>query len=459
MKWRVRFRVHDGGDLGLQTAVQSVTPAQLGHDWRPVVGGTRNEAGNDRVVLVYQREPGGQPWGGNVADSQVWARVIDTAGAVPTVGAEFRIPTIGGIDQERPAVNRIARRSGDPWAVVWQELDRAVPGDDWDLGAWLVTDAGTLSPYAWSDVDGSDLYHRYGAKVAGSEGSFAVAYVRSPVSAGPIPASGAAGRDLRIQRFRHGMKGYSYNFTPVPLLTSPSPSWRVGGISYDDRTLSHWGLTAIDDDGAGGSGDVRAIRIGYRGAEVENRVLHAGSATDAGACADALFRHAQPNEYGVVYASRHIAPPLSEVRGNRFVYPTAAAPRLEGTSCSGAILEWVTHLDFSPGSQQIGSHFNRLVMLGVPAHTSSAFLFSLGTTNLPLGPLGAPGCRLLVEPAGPTYIGYRGVHTNPFGQARLNLPLPEHLPAGTYYIQGFYLTPGGPNAFASSRRMAIEFVK
>ena len=135
------------------------------------------------------------------------------------------------------------------------------------------------------------------------------------------------------------------------------------------------------------------------------------------------------------------------MRTQRLGYSTPGPIAVGGTGCDPGSIQW-------NGSQQIGAEFGE-VRVTRPSPGGHFLLASLASTSQPIvNPAVASGCELLVQAAGPDYLG-----TLPFVygiSASWPVALPEFLPPLTLHFQDWVFDGA---QFVSSQRLSVPLIK
>jgi hypothetical protein len=464
----IRCHIHDSGDLTLQTSVVFLS-SNVGtyQDWRPDVGGTLLNSSGDKFLIVSQRDAGATLVNG--VNSEIWARTLDISAATAVEGTPFLInagTTQANADDERPAVNKQAAptsTTNTTWVVVFQEYNNSLTGDDWDAIARQVNSLGAQSTTTWFPAAATDTVrprHQLGPVVAGAGGRYMVAFAGGSLSLINFKTGLINGDSVEVERFNWPNNGTLDHFTPTTLWGVHSDRrWRVGDVAYDSNTDSHWAVSSLSDRAyvSAASGYVYIDRLGFQGGELEGAILYAAPTGFSGDVGGMVFDD-DHDEMATVWAQNDLAAASTtagsahEVYANNFSYPAPVAASVAGIGCSTAVPSWPIY-----NSQQIGHQFSGVSVSGAPANALHFVLLSFGTQNVPVVNAAVwPGCRLLVQNVGPSFLGVMplAIGSNVFVQ----LSLPEFLASDTLYFQDWILDPAS-SIFYSTQRLNVPIIK
>lgn len=464
----IRCHVHDSGDLSLQTSVVFLS-SNVGayQDWRPDVGGTLLSSLGDKFLIVSQRDAGATLVNG--ATSEVWARTLDITAAAPVEGTPFLInagTTQANADDERPAVNKQAAPSSatnTTWVVVFQEYNNSLTGDDWDAVGRQVNSLGAQTSTIWFPAAATDLTrprHQLGPVVAGASGRYLCAFAGGSLSLINFKTGLINGDSTEVERFNWPNGGAIQHFEPTTLWgVHTDRRWRVGDVAYDSNTDSHWAVNSLSDRAfvTAATGSVYIDRLGYTGGRLEGATLYSPAAGFSGDLGGMVFDD-DHDEMATVWAQNDLAAASTtagaahEVYANNFSYPVATATSVAGIGCSTATPSWGVY-----NSQQIGHEFGGVSVTGAPANALHFLLLSYGTQNVPVVNAAVwPGCRLLVQNAGPSFLGVMPLAIG--SSIFVPLPLPEFLGSDTLYFQDWILDPAN-NFLFSTQRLNVPIIK
>jgi hypothetical protein len=221
-----------------------------------------------------------------------------------------------------------------------------------------------------------------------------------------------------------------------------SPRWRVGGISHDVYSNSHWSFTLHDDvTGIGYVG-----RVGYRGRVTEGPLLRVDGPPWARTVPAAITFDMDAGRWVLAWGKS------GDLRGNHFVYRTPAPVQLIGAACRQSRIEWLDGYHSQAPQQQIGSEETAVVVAGIPSTSLSVLAVGLrrASVPLPIPPFGS-GCNRYVDILATSDLHVGGISAHP-------VPLPEGLIPTTLLFQGFYLDPA-VNRFYSTQLLSVPITK
>lgn len=462
---RLRFTSRQTGSTTFSSYSFVPNPLSLSnyHDSEPDIGGIAKHPflplSGSGFMICWQRDYTGSVVHANTDTSSVWAKTLDVYGGslgsdIP-VGFNFQ----NSHDHDRPRIQQMSERggsflsSGDTYFVIAHEY---YPENDirWQIRARCIgfNNGGTVQPGVL--ISRNSLAHRFLGHIAGSNGRLLLGY--TDLSLGSTSASkptGRAGDTVLAQRITWTPGSSPLRGVEVTLVQrSGFPDAALVGITYDTRTDSHWLLPVRFN--AGTQSYVRYYLTGFNGEVVsETAVGSTGDGTThfpGGVAFDAehsrFLLSSGTLEYSPTYRNKLLL--------RRLEYPTAAAPFLDGASCSTAQPDW-------SGSQQIGAEFSAVELQGAPPNTFAFLGAAAATQNLPLGPLGFPtGCNLLIAaPGEPGHLTVRLTSTNAGGYARVPSPLFPVYPGITVRYQWFHPVSGTDSRVLSTRRLNVPLAK
>lgn len=417
----VRVYLHASGNTTLNSGTAlNLTPPTGERYGFPDIGGSSGNA----ALLVYEQSI-------NNTTQEVLGRVVNASTA--SLGGAFVLSTLSAgtaLRRERPTVTAQANGSGS-WITVWQEQDKTLVNDDYDLRASRVTQAGAIAGLADLGPDVSTPIHKLRPKVDGAGGRYLVAWQQQDTT-----LSLGNGREIRAQRFDWAENAAS----PVILGTRPVDSsasgiFNLGDVAADSRTTSHWALIYLR-----GGGEMAIRRLGYTAAVVEAQTYPALPTTGGfaanfdgpGICFDAAnrrfpFAHTHSE---VFLPSGNTA---ASIYAQHLTYPGDALNVLYGTSCGGTIA--------APEPPYAGQEFYHLDLNGALPSTPAVLELALTPAAIPLGFFGMPNCFQNVDPA--TLLVVFGGSTDGSGHMRVTLPVPDD-PAihGDLYFMYAHFAPG-----------------
>ena len=432
---QIRVYSHDAASFSLNSGLlAAITPPLGSHDHHPSIAGQSTWAADDRGYLVFQRDQGsiGTPFS-RVIGMTVYA---DTA----TFGPPANLHTTGGLnyDAEYPSITQNSI-NGTSWVAVWQELDRDVQGDDWDVVAQRIANDGTLGGTVELGSAGNTARHKLRPVVGGALFRFMVAFtLRDNLG----PAAAATGDEIAVQRFDWALNAPAPTTQPVQTaVTTPFNTLRGSEtsrtISYGYGTLSHWGLVYSDTND-----DIHALRCGYAGRVVEQTTVFADPVV-AGTPA-AICYNDDTWEFHIGYGTDQ--PPWQTI-GTRFTYDPAAQATPYGPACGADIFPYNQSSRDEPFA---GSEFYRLVMLNGARSAPTVLLASLapGLLNLP------GGCFLRLDP-GSLVVVDSGT-SSVAGHWRYYLSLLDSIKMADVFWQFVQLDPAGGMRATPGLHMAVR---
>jgi hypothetical protein len=435
----VRWHAHDKADLGLSTAVGSVSTTPDQHDWAPSVGGSNAFAAGRFAVMVFQRERGTSFF--DTADSDVLAVRLDLT--APGQGASLLVPVAAtaGRDEQRPTVNPEALGgSAVQWLLGWEERDGA--GDDFDVVVRGLDSEAALSAATLGTAEANDsTTDKRDPRLAGQGGRYLLAY-RQVDRSGPFDRVRAQRIDWAV-RAGSGARVHA----SASVEGSNTADLEIGGLTYDNNTDNHWAVTVLRTRGNRHDADLAVFRLGFRGRTLEREFLYApGNPLE-------LLRRGAPvvydddNErYRMLFVQHDGVADV--VRAATLTQAAVVPERPYGASCATTPVDWL-------GTQRIGSEAESLRVRPPLGTTNVVLVLSLTPADLDLSPFGMPGCRLLVNLAPGQFIASLPLPA-PNSIALLPLSLLEDYPAFTLHAQAFHLGGGG---LVASRGMQVQLVR
>ncbi len=407
--------VHSAAATVPNTGVTVVQNAATGEHFRnPSVGGI---VGDDRVLVVYDHTV-------LTTNHYIDGLILDVAPS-QTTSPIARIATV--TTEVQPAA---CAAGVDAWAVCWANTTGGQSG----VYTRLVQPNGTVSLRVGTVAQSSS--RRYSqTRVAGTQGRFLATYVSAPASIGIISLLGR----------RFDWTGMDPTFYPQRTMAGGAPPYENGGLAFDRDTRSHWLATYIQSGAGLLERDLHVVRMGFTGATVDN--IEPDPSSVGPAHPDIAFSQpaAGEDEYALVY---YTDDPNHSVWGEDYGYPAAVYNHTWfGSSCATAEAE-----RWDPSIAGDVSYYFTLLQ-----HQNSVAVLAVGflSTNIPLDPLGMPGCTLLIDPAMSTTIP---ASLLPSGDPRVAITLPDSpLFTGFVYTQWIYSQPGlNPLGFATNRAVAHE---
>ncbi len=447
---QLRCHVHASGDTTLATNYSSLVPPAGSNDWRPDVGGVESYASGSDALVVWQREDNSTNGNhfANSSNSVVLGSLLDTTTVNGSFGTPFVVYSDANSDCERPSVNKVAEGGAAfSWVCVLQAYNHSIANDDWDLIGKRIDNAGQVTINSWySDVAYSGE-HQLGPVVEGSGGRYAVAFTTTDIAATNYQTTLIAGKDLLVERFNwvHGHNAASGDRAPVVLRSNIDRRWEATGLAYDTTDDSHFvlGFRAV----APGVPTAYYARVGYNGEATEgpvNSILYYTASRTPSPVACVFDNDHDTFAFGYGVDDGSVMP----LYGHTLEYAAPTPWSTAGTACSNAVISW-------SGNQQIGSEFNRVLVGNAPPAAGHFLLVSLTTANVPVvDPVVFPGCRLLVQAAGPGYLGMMSFQFGPY--VSWNLALPEWLDPMTLHFQDWLLDG---SHFYSTQRLSVPIVK
>ncbi|MEZ5964816.1 MAG: hypothetical protein R3F56_13305 [Planctomycetota bacterium] len=433
----VRVYLHASGNSTLNSGtVLDVTPPASDDYGFADIGGS---AGN-LALMVYEQRSGN-------ATQDVLGRVVDAAAA--TLGSPiFLAGSAAGTTwrRERPTVSAQANGNGS-WVTAWQEQDRTVTNDDYDLRAARVTQAGVVAGVATVGPDVSTPVHKVRPKLDGAAGRYLVAWQQQETT-----LSTGNGLLIAAQRFDWAENAAA----PVLKQTRTLDAFltgllTLGDVAVDTRTTSHWAVVYLR-----GSSDAMIRRVGYTAATVESQTYtalpttggFAASFADPGICFDPTNRR-----FPFVHTYQELFLPsgntAASIYAQHLTYPSTAQNVLYGTSCGGSIA--------APEPPYAGHEFYALDLNRALPGTPAVLEIALTPAAIPLAFFGMPNCFQNVDPA--TLLVVFGGNTDGAGHMRVTLPVPDD-PAtfGDLYFMYAHFAPGAnPRGLLSTQGLRAQF--
>ncbi|MCR9247435.1 MAG: hypothetical protein NXI31_20585 [bacterium] len=445
----VRCHARASGDL-VQSSNYEVLPRPAGvSDWRPDVGGIESYRSGDDALVVFQSDDnGGAPFA-NTSTSKVRGVLFTPAlGPDGAFGAPFVIREDPALDCERPSVNQVAEGgAGSSWVCVMQAYNNTINGDDWDVYGKRVGSDGTVALGSfYSDFHVQNDRHQLQPVVEGNDGRYAVLFAATPLALTPGKTASPLGHELWLERFKWNqgaaVPAIGGNRAPQLIATNANRRWQATGLGYDTRDDSHWVATYRSDVNQG-LGWAYCTRVGFNGAPTEPNVSVFTSQSEYASVIACVYDN-DHQDFLMAYGS---SAPTAPLFGRTLEYAAVASDSTSGQGCSNASISWI-------GNQQIGSEFNYLSIQNATP-VGHFVVVALAPHDLPIvHPDVTPGCRLLVDAFGPSYLA-----TLPFQfgtQATYTVALPEWLDPMTLYFQD-WLFDG--NVLEASQRLAVPIVK
>ena len=436
----IRAHRHPRSSYSLSTAVLDLTTT--GNSFDADVGGSREQSGDTNALVVWQQAG---------TSSSVRGCVVDLASGA--VGAAFPI-SAGFLQQAaRPRVANHEDGAADAWLVTYEQRG-TIAGSLSNVFVRQVDTTGTVTGSRRIDTSSGD--NRIAPVIDGGDGRYLVAFATYPAGA---PSQAAMGHEIRTARldWDFGSSTGSEPHGTFVLRDDNVMAYRLGGLSFDGNTDSHWGLQWAEP----AAYQLNFSVLGYRGAEIDTHALQMAIPT-FGVQGTILSGNSSfdPSSGDFVLfdaiANNVLVSPGSQPSGllaHRFEHASAGPWTTAGTGCSQATIGWT-------GPQLVGSETGAVQISGA-ALDSIHIVAVCAAPSAPvsLGGLGlfANGCYLLVPSAGPDFYGLLGPAIG--FQVQFPLPLPEFLTSATYYFQGFHTIGGGGFDFVSTQRLAVPTVR
>ena len=413
--------------------------------WRADVGGTDSGSSGNQVLVVWQQEPNGTNPFANTGTSDIYGVLVDLVAG--TFGTPFVIANALFGDQERPSVNQVSSgAANNTWRVAFQILSTIVVGgsDDWDIGVVEVGLNASVSTTTYVNNASSD--HKFAPMIEGTGSHYLVAFVTEPMVSGSVP-TGIAGRQLRVTRLEwpQGSGAGTEPYGTVVLQSNVDPRLELGGLAQDRDTDSHWAILFRSN-----VTEILYLRtVGYRGQLLQSETVFDPAGSDTSVPGGVSYNEFL-DQFDIAYANNGSTPAYTTM--DRFAYPAVANAVASGIACSSAAISW-------SGSQQIGSAFSQVRVLGAASDSIHAVLMATSTASQLL--VGVPpitdGCWLLVPNIGPNYVGLLDLRVG--ANPAWTLPLPEFLTPDTFYFQDFHTVGGGLFEFVSTQRLSLPITK
>jgi hypothetical protein len=393
--------------------------------------------GTSVALIVFQSDVTAS--NANTANTEVYGMILDTL--TLTFDAPFLVPNQAAgtrYDRENPTVNQI-RQFGPSiaWVVAWQELDRNVAGDDWDIWAQRVTSTGSRTATADLTAGVAAASNKVRPQIDGDAGRFMVAYL--------LASSGdaTAGPEIRTVRFEAPDNVFSISgLVHGVLQASTMREFSNLTIAHDRVTDSHWAI-GYESRATTSPGTVPAAhldRVGYTGGVVEATTLVSNTLGGfSPAVTNQLTTTQETNRFLVVYAAP--AGLGRNIEGRSLNYAASAATRY-GTGCgTGSI---------ASTAPRAGSERFAVALTSAPAFATSVLLLSDGMGTIPLDGSGMTGCVFNLSPG--FFMAFVSA-TDGSGYTDLVSPLPDR-PAffGDLYFQWIYVSFGANPAGLQATR-------
>ncbi len=437
----IRVVLHDAGDRTPNSGTVLFANLPFGETHtNPAIGGTANltlQSGN-RGLLVYQRDPGGNPAMSNT--SRIEGILVDANAVSLGTPRTLRRPPIGvlgGYDQERPDVSH-STDANDSWIVVFQELSPGVLLDDWDVMALQVDSNGAVRGSVTVGEDGSTTTrHCLAPLVDGQSGRHAVTFVRTDTYTSAVPT----GTAIEVQRLDWANGGRPALRGMRRLASRRGATLRNTGLAFDTLSDDHWATLFVD---TGSNGDTATLmRLGHTGGIVEQHLINAGSAN----VIDPTVAYSNYGQkflltYGTDGAN-------SPVLGATLAHDPTNGANQYGASCGG-------DNDLTGPWAWAGSESVRCRLFYAAPNAPAVVFLSLAPAAVPLAGIGMPGCTLLVD-TGAGFVASLPNGTNANGDAWQDIPLSD-APAfiGDFYVQWAYMDAGAPRPLKMSASQGLH---
>ncbi len=422
----MRVHYHDGGDFSMSTVLQFLTNADFADD---IAVGGATDPSSVEALIVYRKDVGQI----NGPNSAVRGFIVDAA--TYSKLSDFQISNQSTIhDAEACQVVERRQLGSVPWLVTFHESERIYnPGDDWDLYVTRVWDDGRRDRVV-EIGDSNIVNHSVRPFIDGGHDRAIVAY-HGLLNTTPGPAPTFT-RQIMVQRVDWSL---SANW---PVVTSPEEIIRsseflaIGGIAYDNQTRSHWTVVVAQ---VSGPSQIEVLRLGHDSRVAESATISGGT----GYQWTAVTFDDDAKEYSIAFHSG------GNVLGTKLAYPQGAGTTYIGTACGSATISprGTSHA-YLPWS---GTSNFGVALYGAPTATSAVLMLAGGTSSIPLGTLGLPGCTVYLDPA--QLAGSIAVQlTSSFYDLPMKIPSG---PTGDIYMQWVYLNPGAVGGIELTRGMSV----
>lgn len=430
-----RWVRHDGADSAYdgQTASSVVTAQAGGRQRNMVLGGNRSFASTGTKALLV-REWESSTSTGNTSQTELWGSLLDLA--TGNEGGTFRIAgggTTFPTDAEAPAVSRDCQDGS--WVVAYQNW--SILAGKWAVQVRRVASNGVPVNGVLSTDLVAQPQHAIAPKVDGANGRYLVAFGIVDTASNPGAIAGSTAQSLRAMRFDWDEAAAQGTAQPSHSIAAGlfGRTWRLGGLSHDTTTRSHWAVTCTTLTGATTSVKV----LGYQGLMAHSDVI-----PNVGVAPSAVTFDDDHARFEIAWGDA-----AAEATGIEWEYPTLHAPALYGTACVPATIGYL-------GDFRIGSEFPSLRLANAPAYGVALLMLSTQGVNLDMTGLGYPGCALLVDPSPGAWLGALAVVALGNGTAAVPIPLPEGLAPGDLFAQWAILDAALPNGIGSTRGLRVE---
>jgi hypothetical protein len=433
---RVRLHSHDRADFALSTSFAALSTGDF-NAWRPDVATDYTAGAPDTLLVVFQRETDLSFF--NSATSDIYGALVDVG--IEWAAPAFAIASSGVTDNERPTVGKIQSGGAGTWTVAYQSIDAPVAvGSSWDIVVRRVDrNQVVTAPF----TVGSSLEHEMTPRLAGSNGTQVLAYVRSAVADVGAKPSGTVGYSV-ISRRLDWNGGFSTPFGGMQLENAPDARLVLTGFDVDRDTDSHYALTYRSTV----TNNVYLEMLGYRGYALGETLVFDAVGNDASLGGAVTFD--EDNQQFLLGYSYNI-PGLGLERIVPYVHPTAPAVFTSGTGCGSGQLSWL-------GSQLIGDGSVGVRMTNAPVGGITTVLFATATASAQL--FGLPpvvdGCWVLVPTGGPDYLGFVDPQLGP--TSTWTFALPESLAPFTLRLQGVHFDATNTQVLTTAR-LSVPLVK
>lgn len=398
---RIGVWFHDGGNLTFQSGSMITLPltTQGWDDRRPDIGGSRNDP---YALLVYEKNLDVSQ---SVDDLTELHRVMVNAdarsfGTPALLDTIAIVPLTSASDRANPSVNQTSDGSPLNWVVCYQQ--RGLPVTSWKIKARLISSSGSTSNPAVIVNSLTGEPSSIEPSVDGGNTRYGVAYLLADST------SATTGSKLAMTRFmwNSAASGPTVQWTSVLDTATAFGSVDTPRVVYDTN-VGNWAVAYRKRWPLFGTPDrIQAVRVGFDGAVVESQSVYSTLSTD-GAAPSVVFDLSNKRfllAYGTAQAS-------SPVFGRLWTYPSNALNVPYGTSCGGAFGALTTPL--------VGTEFFRVRLTGAMPNTAAVLFVAGQSTDIDLGVINMPSCRLLV---GPSPIISLPATTDAAGDALLTIP-------------------------------------